>query len=340
MWLNVTWFALFTLIIAGYIILDGFDLGVGILHPFAGRDDRERRLVINSVGPVWDGNEVWLVVGGGVLFAAFPIVYGALFSGFYIAFMLVLLVLILRTVAIEFRSKRGGAAWRSTWDFVFFLTSLGLALLLGVALGDIIAGVPLNSSGQIVIGSLLDLLHPFALWVGVTTVAMLTLHGALYLNLKTEGQVQARVRALLPWLFGALVVAATVLAVWIWFTDDVVAVDYRRELWPFALPVAAFAAFVVAGVLLLRGRDLAAFFSSATMLALLLGSVAAGLYPNLLVSSLNSAYNMTATNAASAPLTLTVMLIVAVIGLPFVLLYTAGAQYVFRGKVELTDHSY
>ena len=334
------WFILVALMLVAYVVLDGFDLGAGALHLIAARTDAERRTILSAIGPVWDGNEVWLVVGGGVLFAAFPVVYGALFSGFYIAFMLVLLVLILRTVAIEFRSKRDGATWRSTWDFVFFLTSLGLALLLGVAIGDIIAGVPLNSSGQIVIGSLVDLLHPFALWVGVTTVAMLTLHGALYLNLKTEGQIQARVRTLLPWLFGALVVAATVLAVWIWFTDNAVAVDYRREVWPFVLPVAAFAAFVVAGVMLLRGRDLAAFFSSATMLALLLGSVAAGLYPNLLVSSLKSAYNMTVSNAASAPLTLTVMLIVAVIGLPFVLLYTAGAQYVFRGKVELTDHSY
>ncbi len=340
MWLNTLWFALFMLIIAGYIILDGFDLGVGIVHPFVGRNDQERRVALNSVGPVWDGNEVWLVVGGGVLFAAFPPVYAALFSGFYVAFFLVLLVLILRTVAIEFRSKRRERAWRSTWDLVFFVSSLTLALLLGVAIGDIITGVPLNAKGQIAIGSLLDLLHPFALWFGLTAVAMLTLHGALYLNLKTEGTVQARVRRAIPWLFGAMVVAATVLAIWIGASADVLARDYRRELWLFAFPVAAFAAFVVAGIMLLRGRGTAAFFSSAAMLALLLGSIASGLYPNLLISSTKSADNMTVTNAASAPLTLTVMLIVAAIGLPFVLLYSAGAQYIFRGKVELTDDSY
>jgi cytochrome bd ubiquinol oxidase subunit II len=340
MWLNSLWFALFVLIIAGYIILDGFDLGVGILHPFVARNDRERRLSLNSVGPVWDGNEVWLVVGGGVLFAAFPPVYAALFSGFYVAFFLVLLALILRTVAVEFRSKRQEPAWRTTWDFIFFLTSLGLALLLGVAIGDIVTGVPLNSSGQIVIGSVLDLLHPFALWFGLTAVAMLTLHGALYLNLKTEGTVQARVRKAIPWVFGAMVVAATVLAVWVWASNDILVVDYRQEWWPFVFPVAAFVAFLVAAVMIFRGRGTAAFFSSAAMLALLLGSIASGLYPNLLVSTIKSADNMTVTNAASAPLTLTVMLIMAAIGLPFVLLYSAGAQYIFRGKVELTDHSY
>ena len=340
MWLNSLWFALFVVIIAGYIILDGFDLGVGILHPFVARNDRERRLSLNSVGPVWDGNEVWLVVGGGVLFAAFPPVYAALFSGFYVAFFLVLLALILRTVAVEFRSKRLEPAWRSIWDFIFFLTSLGLALLLGVAIGDIVSGVPLNSSGQIVIGSVLDLLHPFALWFGLTAVAMLTLHGALYLNLKTEGTVQARVRRAIPWVFVAMVVAATVLAVWVWVSNDILVMDYRRERWPFVFPVAAFVAFLVAAVMIFRGRGTVAFFSSAAMLALLLGAIASGLYPNLLVSSIKSADNMTVTNAASAPLTLTVMLIMAAIGLPFVLLYSAGAQYIFRGKVELTDHSY
>jgi cytochrome d ubiquinol oxidase subunit II len=340
MWLNDVWFALFVLIIAGYVILDGFDLGVGILHPFAGRDDTERRLVLNSVGPVWDGNEVWLVVGGGVLFAAFPVVYAALFSGFYVVMMLVLLVLILRTVAIEFRSKRAEAGWRWTWDAVFFVTSLGLALLLGVAIGNIIAGVPLDASGQVVIGSLLDVLHPFALWLGVTTVVMLTLHGALYLELKTEGGIQARVRRWIPWLLGAFAVVAVVTIAWMWVADNRVAQTYRQERLAAVLPLAALGALAVAVVMWLRGRDLTAFFASAAMLALLLGSVAVGLFPNLLTSSVSPQYSMTVGNAASAPLTLTVMLIVAAIGMPFVLLYTAGAQYLFRGKVELSDHSY
>ncbi len=340
MWLNDLWFALFVLMIAGYIILDGFDLGVGVLHPFVGRDDVERRMVLNSVGPVWDGNEVWLVVGGGVLFAAFPIVYAALFSGFYVAMMLVLLVLILRTVAIEFRSKRREGAWRSTWDGVFFVTSVGLAFLLGVAIGNVIAGVPVNGSGQVVIASLVDLLHPFSLWLGVTTVATVTLHGALYLNLKTEGTVRGRARRLLPWLFGAFAVTAAITAVWIWATHDRIAQSVHQELWPVVFPLAALIALGAAAALLRLGRDTAAFFCSAAMLALLLGAVAAGLFPNLLTSTLGPKYSLTVTNAASAPMTLTVMLIVAAIGMPFVLLYSAGAQYLFRGKVELTDDSY
>ena len=161
MTLNVIWFILFVVIITGYLILDGFDIGVGILHPFVADGDEERRITLNSIGPIWDGNEVWLVLGGGVLFAAFPIVYASLFSGFYAAMMLVLLFLILRTVAIEFRSKREGEGWRSAWDFIFFLGSAALALLLGVAFGNIVSGVPLDQAGNITINSLFDLLHPF-----------------------------------------------------------------------------------------------------------------------------------------------------------------------------------
>ena len=178
--LNEIWFVLFVVIIAGYLILDGFDMGVGILHLPLARTDVERRTFLNSIGPVWDGNEVWLVLGGGVLFAVFPLVYASLFSGFYLAFMLVLLVMILRTVAIEFRSKEDSPRWRSAWDTVFGSASIGLALLLGVAFGNILSGVPLDAEGNITI-SLIDLLNPFALLVGVTTVAMFALHGAIFL---------------------------------------------------------------------------------------------------------------------------------------------------------------
>src|SRR6476620_9908964 len=170
--LNAIWYVLFVIIIAGYLILDGFDMGVGILHLFAAKSDAERRVSLNSIGPVWDGNEVWLVLGGGVLFAAFPFAYASLFSGFYLALMLLLLVMILRTVAIEFRSKRPGPGWRRSWDVIFWITSLGMALLFGVAFGNIISGVPLDANGNIQV-SLINLLTPFALLVGATTVSML-----------------------------------------------------------------------------------------------------------------------------------------------------------------------
>ncbi len=191
------WFGLFVIIIAGYLILDGFDMGVGILHLPLARTDLERRTMLNSIGPVWDGNEVWLVLGGGVLFAVFPLVYASLFSGFYLAMMLVLVTLILRAVAIEFRSKEQSPRWRSGWDFVFWATSAGMALLLGVAFGNVLAGVPLDSSGNISV-SLIDLLSPLALLFGVTTVAMLTFHGALFLTMKVEGEMTARLERWIP----------------------------------------------------------------------------------------------------------------------------------------------
>ena len=334
------WYVLFVAIIAGYLILDGFDLGVGMLHPFVAKDDRERRIVLNSIGPVWDGNEVWLVVGGGVLFAAFPVVYAALFSGFYWALMLVLLTLILRTVAIEFRSKREGSGWRGLWDTVFSVSSYGLALLLGVAFGNVISGVPLNGNGDVEIGSILDLLHPFALWLGLTTIAMLLLHGALYLNVKTEGDLQARVRRWIPWFQVTFAIVGAVAGVWIAVSEYGVTDTYSGDIWPIVFPIGALVAFVTVLATVRRGRDAAAFFASSAMLALLLATVSAGLYPNMLKSSTDPAFSMTVTNAAAASNTLTVMLIVAIIGLPFVLLYTAGVQYLFRGKVELTESSY
>ena len=331
---------MFVAIIAGYVILDGFDLGVGILHPFAARSDEERRISLNSIGPIWDGNEVWLVVGGGVLFAAFPIVYAALFSGFYWALMLVLLFLILRTVAIEFRSQRRSPGWRATWDGIFSVASYALALLLGVALGNVIAGVPLSSSGDIVISSVLDLLKPFPLLVGVTAIAMLALHGALYLEVKTEGAMHERVRRRLPGLGAIFAVLGVAVAVVMLLEDYEVVQAYQDHVWLAIFPLAAAAAFGMIWRYRAQGRDAAAFFSSCVMLGLLLISAGVGMYPDLLVSTTDPAYNMTVSNAASATMTLEVMLVVAIVGLPFVLLYTAGVQYLFRGKVRLSPDSY
>ena len=245
-WLNIVWFVLFVIIIAGYLIMDGFDLGVGILHPFLAKNDQERRVSLNSIGPVWDGNEVWLVLGGGALFAAFPLVYASLFSGFYTAMMLVLLVLILRTVAIEFRSKRPSARWRTTWDIVFFASSLGIALLLGVAFGNIMQGVPLDAQGNIRI-SLISLLNPFALLVGVTTVFMLATHGAIYLSMKTEGEHLVRIKRWIPRLMIIFFVLNTAVVAVTVFTHDLIAERYLAQpLW------VIFPALALASVILAR----------------------------------------------------------------------------------------
>ncbi len=339
MWLNVVWYILFVVIIAGYLILDGFDMGVGILHPFVAKTDEERRISLNSIGPIWDGNEVWLVLGGGALFAAFPLVYASLFSGFYIAMLLVLLVLIMRTVAIEFRSKRERPGWRSTWDMVFFASSLGIALLLGVAFGNIMVGVPLDES-QNITTSLLDLLSPYALLVGLTTVFMLAMHGGIYLTMKTEGDLQARVRLWIPRLMAVFFILNTIVVFATIFTQEAIANRYREEIWPAILPTLALVALVLAAINLRRGRDFIAFIASSAMIALLLLSAAAGLYPNLLISTIDPSYNLTIFNAASESNTLTVMLVIALIGMPFVLAYTSGVYYIFRGKVKLTPQSY
>jgi cytochrome d ubiquinol oxidase subunit II len=339
MWLNTTWFVLYVVIIGGYVILDGFDLGVGILSPFVAKDDRERRVVLNSIGPVWDGNEVWLVLGGGALFAAFPLVYASLFSGFYMAMMLVLLVLITRTVAVEFRSQRESARWRSTFDWFFFASSFGITLLLGVALGNVIRGLPIDAQGNMSI-NLLDLLNPYSLVLGVTGVVMLTLHGGIFLTLKVEDAILERVTRLIPMLMVAFFVLMTITIGWTLLLDTPITTNYSDRIWIAVFPVLALVAAVTGWRLIRAQQYLQAFLASATMIALLMGAVAAGLYPILLHSSIDSANDLTITNAASAEPTLMVMFVIAMIGIPFVLLYTAGVYYFFRGKVVLDDESY
>ncbi len=333
------WFALFVLVIAGYLILDGFDIGVGIAHLLVSKTDEDRRLVLNSIGPIWDGNEVWLVLGGGVLFGAFPFVYASLFSGFYIAFILVLLVMILRTVAIEFRSQRPGRGWRRVWDSAFSFTSLALGLLLGMAFGNIVEGLDINAQGEIKT-SFVDLLNPYALLVGVTAVAMFALHGLLFLALKTEGGLEQRTRRFARYallLFLGLA-TATVIATAVVASD--VTHRYTADIWPIIFPAAALVSFVACWRMMVKGDDFRAFAASAVTIALLLISGAVGMYPNLLISNTDQKYNLTVNNSASASNTLTVLLIVAVIGLPLVLLYTAGIYYFFRGKTYLEPDSY
>jgi cytochrome bd ubiquinol oxidase subunit II len=333
------WFALFVLIVSGYLILDGFDMGVGMLLIPIAKDDTERRTMLNSIGPIWDGNEVWLVIAGGVLFGVFPLVYASLFSGFYLAFMLVLFVMILRTVAMEFRSKEPSPRWRSFWDTVFALASTGLAFLLGVAFGDVLSGVPLDADGNMSV-SLIGLLQPVPLLVGATTIAMFAMHGSLYLVQKTEGDLQARIRRAVPRLIAAFFVLNTVVVVaMVLFRQQITAI-YVDDIWPVIFPAAALVAILMAYRLMRQGREFAAFLGSAATIALLVISGAVGMFPNLIISTTDSAYNLTIYNAAAADNTLVICLIVAVIGIPFILAYTAGVYYFFRGKTQVDSHGY
>jgi cytochrome d ubiquinol oxidase subunit II len=337
--LSEIWFVLFVAIVAGYLILDGFDMGVGIvLLPFA-RNDHERRILLNSIGPIWDGNEVWLVLAGGVLFAVFPLAYASLFSGLYLAFMLVLFVMILRTVAMEFRSKEASPRWRSLWDAVFSLASAGLALLLGVAFGNVLSGLPVDGDGNIST-SLISLLSPFALLVGITTVAMFAMHGALYLVMKTRGDLNARIRGWVPRLMLVFFVLNTIVVLAMVLNHQQITSRYVEQVWPVIFPAGALAAILLAWRFVREGREFLAFVASGATIALLVVSGAIGLFPNLIVSTLDAANNLTVYNAASQDNTLLVCLVVALIGMPFVLLYTGGVYWFFRGKTEVDSHGY
>lgn len=337
--LSEIWFVLFVAIVAGYLILDGFDMGVGIvLLPFA-KTDHERRILLNSIGPIWDGNEVWLVLAGGVLFAVFPLAYASLFSGLYLAFMLVLFVMILRTVAMEFRSKEASPRWRSLWDGVFSLASAGLALLLGVAFGNVLSGLPVDADGNIST-SLISLLSPFALLVGVTTVAMFAMHGTLYLVMKTEGDLNARIRGWVPRLMIVFFVLNTAVVAAMVVNHQQITSRYVEQIWPVIFPAGALIAILLAWRFVRQGREFLAFAASGATIALLVVSGAIGLFPNLIVSTLDAANNLTVYNAASQDNTLVVCLVVALIGMPFVLLYTGGVYWFFRGKTQIDSHGY
>lgn len=336
--LNTTWFILVAVLLAGYAILDGFDLGVGILHLFIKGDD-ERRLAMNAIGPVWDGNEVWLVTGGGALFAAFPEVYASAFSGFYTALMLLLVTLIFRAVAIEFRSKRPSPRWRQGWDIAFAAGSLGAALLMGVAFGNVAAGVPMDAQHNIT-GGLLGLLNPYALLVGATTVVLFAMHGAIYLVLKTEGELQARIRAWVRPLIVAFVIcyALTTMATLLW--QPHLAERMRAQPGWFLIPVLTMLAVANVPREIFHGREFRAFLSSCAAIGLLVALIGVGLYPNLLLASGTPAHSLDIINAASSPKTLGIMLVIALIGMPLVLAYTVGIYWVFRGKVKLDRSSY
>ncbi len=336
--LNTVWFFLVGALFAGYAILDGFDLGVGGLHLFT-RGDEHRRVMINAIAPIWDGNEVWLVTGGGALFAAFPNVYAAAFSGFYIAFMLLLFCLIFRAVSIEFRSKQPMAWWRAFWDISFSVSSLLAALLIGVALGNIAWGIPLDSQGTFH-GSFWSLLHPYALLVGACTVVLFLMHGSIFLLMKTEGVLQQQIRSWTKPLILAFIGCYLALTLSTFLTVPHLTESFLSR--PFLYPVAFINLLAIINIPreMKRGRTLAAFLSSATAVLTLLLLFGVSAYPHLIYSHPLAANSLTIYNAASSAKTLRIMLIIAACGLPLVLAYTTSIYWIFRGKVKLDEHSY
>ena len=325
-------------LLAGYAILDGFDLGAGILHPLA-KTDEDRRVTLNAIGPVWDGNEVWLVTFGGALFAAFPRAYATLFSGLYTAFMLLLLCLILRALSLEFRGQRESKTWRSVWDIVFFGASFGTVLLFGVAAGNSLQGFPLGADGEIRLG-FFDLLTPFPLMVGLFTVVGATLHGALYLLLKTDGAWQQKLRTWAKgmfWVFSFSLVAVTL---WTLKTVPLALENLSKHPWAWAFVVVNGLSVVNIRWALARGKHLTSFLSSGVSLATLAALFGLALFPNVVVSNLDPLYNLTITNAASSQKTLQVMSVIALIGMPLVLTYSVIVYRIFRGKVKIGPTSY
>lgn len=336
--LILIWFILLGVLLAGYAVLDGFDLGVGMLHLFVGRNDVQRRIAMNSIGPLWDGNEVWLVTFGGAMFAAFREAYATIFSGFYTAFMLLLFALILRAVSMEFRSKLTPGIWRNFWDVAFALGSFLATLLFGVAVGNAIYGIPLDAHHEYT-GSLFDQLHPYALLVGVLAVTLFLMHGAIYLYLKTEGEMQQRVEQWVWRTFG-LYLVMFIFATMVTLVAVPHAIENIRN-YPILWVVPALNVLAIANIprSMFRKQPGWAFISSCCTIMALVFLLGCAIFPNM-VTATDPENNLTIYKAACSQRTLGIMLIIAVIGMPCVLAYTAVIYWTFRGKVQIGEHSY
>jgi cytochrome d ubiquinol oxidase subunit II len=335
---NLIWFILLGVLLAGYAVLDGFVLGVGMLHLFA-RGDAERRTLITTIGPIWDGNEVWLVTFGGALFAAFPEAYATVFSGFYLVFMLVLLALIFRAVSLDFRSKTESPVWRQTWDVGFALSSALATLLFGVGVGNAMIGVPLTERG-IYAGGFFNLLNPYAILVGLLAVTMFLMHGSIYLHLKTTGELRDRVGRWMWRCYGLFVALYVVVTAATWFLVPRATIPFRSSPYAWLVVVVNLVAVLSIPYALSRhwsGRAFCASCLTVSALVLLLGLT---LFPNLVTSAPHAEHSLTIYSAASSAKTLGIMLIMAAAGMPFVIGYTAIIYWVFRGRVATGADEY
>lgn len=337
--LESLWYGVICFAILFYTVLDGFDLGVGALHLF-GKDDLQRRTFLNAIGPVWDGNEVWIVVVMGGMFAGFPNVYATIFSGFYTLLMFLIAGLMFRAAAIEFRSKRESRGWRQTWDVVFSISSILVAFVLGVILGNVVEGIPLNAD-QDYVGGFTDFFRPYSVLLGITAVSLFSMHGAIYLAMKTEGEAHAVVRR---WINRTILIflicyAAITIATLVYLPQ----MTHRFQKIPYLLvfPVMSFLAIVNVPRQVRKGNDGWAFVSSSLSIAFLLILYGLGTYPTIVFSSIDPAVNsLTIYNTASSQKTLGILLIVVAIGVPLILAYCGWVYRIFRGKVKLEKTSY
>lgn len=360
--LKLIWWMLLGVLLMGFAIMDGFDLGVGMLLPFIARQDIERRVVINTIGPVWEGNQVWLILGGGAIFAAWPALYAASFSGFYLAMLLVLAALILRPVGFKFCSKMPGRRWRATWDWALFVGGAVPALIFGVAMGNLLKGVPFSFDSELratYAFGLFDLLNPFALLCGIVSVAMLTTHGAVYLAMKTDGALAQRARLISRYAAIAWMLLFAIAGIWLWKSGYGLAImhgaipgaepnplaktaiahvgawftNYAR--WPITMLVPAIglvAPLLVAALAGLRHR-LVVFVISSLGIAGVIGAMGVSLFPFLMPSSSHPSSSLTVWDASSSQRTLGIMLIAVIIFLPIILAYTGWVYHVMRGPV-------
>ena len=324
------WFVVIGVLWAGYLVLEGFDFGVGMLMRFVGRDDAERKAVIGTIEPVWDGNEVWLIVAGGATFAAFPDWYATLFSGYYIVFFLILIALIFRGVAIEYRAKRSEQRWRSAWELAIVLGSAVPAFLWGLTFANIIHGVPIDSHGEFS-GGLLDLFGGYAILGGLASLALFAFHGAVFLALRTTGEVRRRAKVFAIRL--VVPAAALVLAIFVWSAADSGHTDGK---WIAAAGLATVAAVLLTLSLglIVRDRDGAAFAATALAICSSVAAFFVGLYPNVLVSSSKAGSSLTVFSTSSSHHTLALMAIVALIFTPIVLVYQTWTYWVFRARLR------
>ncbi|KAF0145450.1 MAG: cytochrome d ubiquinol oxidase subunit II [Nitrospirae bacterium] len=331
---QIIWFILWGTLWAVYFMVDGFDFGVGILHSFIGKTEGEKKTIIRTIGPVWDGNEVWLVTAGGATFAAFPATYALMFSYLYSALLLILFALIVRGVGLEFREKVENAGWKRGCDIAIFAGSLLPALLFGVAFGNIFQGIPMDANGYH--GNLLRLLNPYGLLTGILFVLLFIVHGALWLSVKTNGDLSRRASSVAGKSWYALLVVAVLFLIYTAFATNLYANYLENPVW-FVVPVTAVLALLGIKLFALKGGYLGSFYASCLTVLTVIFTGVTGLYPNLIPSSLDKNYSLTIFNSSSSPYTLKIMTVVALIFVPIVISYQIWVYRIFRQKLTVDE---